>query len=155
VSEPAPGISSEQLDYLLRRYTPAEGQACVVCGAPLAFSSSNVPRGFLGRYNCSSEAATRPCDGVTLRERVAHYERSAWYDHGQADLAVVALVKSYRELEPRAACPCFDEPAEARLREDAAAFERETARLDTEGFTARTLDALGLAGNAGGEDDLG
>lgn len=109
-------ITKEQLDALERRYTPAEGQKCVVCGAPLTFSTSG-PRGFAGRYNCSSDDASPVRSTRPLHERLAHYDASTWWDSEQADPLVVALVRAYRELEPRAACPCFDASAEARLRE--------------------------------------
>jgi hypothetical protein len=127
-------ITAELLDALVRRYAPAADQKCVVCGAPLAFSASGE-RGGGSRYNCSSEAATRSRAGVTLRERVEHYQASAWYDRGQTDLAVVELVKAYRELEPRAACPCFDESAERQLREDGDRWEdpRDTRGGKTDG----------------------
>jgi hypothetical protein len=108
-------ISAEQLDYLVRRYTPAEDQKCVVCGAPLTFSSSGERGG--SRYNCSSDAASPVRSDRPLRERLDHYARSAWYDHNEENPVVVALVQAYRELEPRAACPCFDESAEEQLRE--------------------------------------
>jgi hypothetical protein len=126
-------ITAELLDALVRRYTPAQDQKCVVCGAPLAFSSSGERGG--SRYNCSSEAATRGCTGSTLRERLDHYERSAWIDHSEANPAVVELVKAYRELEPRAACPCFDEAAEQQLHEDGGRWKdpRDTRGGETDG----------------------
>jgi hypothetical protein len=112
-------ITKEQLDALERRYTPAGDQKCVVCGAPLQFSASG-PRGFLGRYNCSSDDASPVRSTRPRHERMAHYDASTWWDSGEASPAVVALVRAYRELEPRAACPCFDASAEARLHEEEA-----------------------------------
>lgn len=112
-------ITAEQLGYLERRYTPAEDQKCVVCGAPLAFSFSGE-RGGGSRYNCSSDDASPVRSARPLRERLDHYVTSTWFDHNEANPVVVALVKAYRELEPRAACPCFDAAAEERLRADAA-----------------------------------
>jgi hypothetical protein len=106
-------ITSEQLDALERRYLPADQQRCRVCGAPLAFSSSGE-RGSGSRYNCSSDDASPVRSRLALSERLDHYERSAWYDRSQADMLVVELVRSYRELEPRAACPCFDDILEGR-----------------------------------------
>jgi hypothetical protein len=106
-------ITAEQLDDLVRRYAPAEDQRCVVCGAPLQFSASGERGGL--RYNCSS-AAARPGLLPGIRERIEHYQASAWIDRGLADPVVVALVAAYRELEPRAACPCFDAAAESQLR---------------------------------------
>jgi hypothetical protein len=116
-SPPMRVITAEQLDYLVRRYTPADDQKCVVCGAPLQFASPAVPRGFLGRYNCSSDDASPVRSTRPLLERLEHYDASTWWDRGEANPVVVALVKAYRELEPRAACPCFDESAEERLHE--------------------------------------
>jgi hypothetical protein len=107
-------ITANQLDYLVRRYTPAADQKCIVCGAPLVLSRSGE-RGSGPRYNCSSDDASLIRSQVRLSERLDHYARSAWYDRGQADPNVVDLVKAYRELEPRAACPCFDEQAEQQL----------------------------------------
>lgn len=144
-------ITAEQLDYLERRYTHASDQKCIVCGAPLVFSASGE-RGGGSRYNCSSAGANLVKRTSSLRERLDHYGASAWYDRGQADVTVVALVKAYRELEPRAACPCFDAAVEERLRADAAAFRQEAAGLDTAGFTSRTLGALGITDDTGGGD---
>lgn len=115
-SPPMSMVTAEQLDYLVRRYTPAVDQKCVVCGAPLSFSASGE-RGGGSRYNCSSAGAALLKSGPGLHERLDHYAHSAWYDRGQSDPVVVALMKAYRELEPRVACPCFDESAEAGLRE--------------------------------------
>lgn len=109
-------ITAEQLDSLVRRYTPAEDQRCVVCGAPLKFAGSD-PGG--SRYNCSSEDASPILSTKPYRERSEHYMASSWYDRNEANPVVVALVAAYRELEPRAACPCFDAAAEERLRTDA------------------------------------
>jgi hypothetical protein len=145
------GITAEQLGYLERRYTLASDQKCVVCGAPLEFSASGE-RGGGPRYNCSSAGAALLKSGPGLHERLDHYARSAWYDHNEANPVVVALVKAYRELEPRAACPCFDAAVEERLREDAIAFRQEAAGLDTDGFISRTLDALGITDDTGGGD---
>lgn len=105
-------ITKELLDALERRYTPADQQKCVVCGAPLEFSSSGERGG--SRYNCSSEDASPIRSKRPLRERIEHYEASAWVDRGEASSAVVELVQAYRELEPRAACPCFDAVMEGR-----------------------------------------
>jgi hypothetical protein len=90
-------ITTEQLRQLERRYTPAEDQKCVVCGALLQFSSSGE-RGGGSRYNCSSDAASPVRSKVRLRERLDHYAASSWYDRSQADALVVALVQAYREL---------------------------------------------------------
>lgn len=136
-------ISEERLAALERRYTPADQQKCVVCGAPLTFSASGEGGGT--RYNCSSDDASPVRSTKPLHERLDHYAGSAWRDHGIADSGVVELVQAYRELQPRAACPCFDAAAEERLREDAASFAQEAASLDTEGFTRRALDAIGAA----------
>jgi hypothetical protein len=87
-------ITAEQLDDLVRRYAPAEDQRCVVCGAPLQFSASGERGGL--RYNCSS-AAARPGLLPGIRERIEHYQASAWIDRGQTDPAVVALVAAYRK----------------------------------------------------------
>jgi hypothetical protein len=105
-------LTAELLDALERRYTPASEQKCVVCGAPLTFSSS-YQRG-PSRYNCSSDDASPVHSGKSLRERLDHYDKSAWYDRGEGNAAVVELVRAYRELEPRAACPCFDTVMEGR-----------------------------------------
>jgi rRNA maturation protein Nop10 len=89
-------IPAEQLDALERRYTPADGQKCVVCGAPLAFSASGEGGG--SRYNCSSDDASPVRSTRPLHERLDHYAGSAWRDRGIADSGVVELVRAYREL---------------------------------------------------------
>lgn len=110
-------ITEEQLARLERRYTPADQQKCVICGAPLAFSASGEGGG--SRYNCSSDDASPVRSTRPLRERLDHYAGSAWRDYGIADSGVVELVRAYRDLAPRAACPCFDQGAEERLRAEA------------------------------------
>jgi len=136
-------ITAELLDALERRYLPADQQKCVVCGEPLVFSASGNDGRAWTRYHCSATDRRESRKG--LLRRLEHWERSLWYDRGQADPHVAELVRAYRELEPRAACPCFDATAEGRLRADAAAFQQEAAALDTEGFVSRTLDAIGVA----------
>lgn len=96
-------ITSELLDALERRYTPAGEQKCVVCGAPLTFSSSGDRSGGGLRYNCSSDAASPVRSTGALRERLDHYAASGWTDRGESSPAVVALVKAYRELAASAA----------------------------------------------------
>jgi hypothetical protein len=91
-------ITAELLDQLERRYLPADQQKCRVCGAPLQFSTSDVPRGYAARYNCSSDDASPVRSTRPLHERLDHYESSAWYDREQADMHVVELVQAYREL---------------------------------------------------------
>jgi hypothetical protein len=92
-------LTPELLDALQRRYTPAENQVCVVCGAPLQFSTSGSGRPWdRSRYNCSSNAASPVRSTAPLRERLDHYEASAWFDADKADMHVVELVKAYREL---------------------------------------------------------
>jgi hypothetical protein len=88
-------ITPEQLESLERRYTPADQQKCRVCGAPLQFSASGE-RGSGSRYNCSSDDASPLRSDKPLRERLDHYERSAWYDRGPADMLVIELVAAYR-----------------------------------------------------------
>jgi hypothetical protein len=114
-------VTPELLASLERRYSPAAEQKCPVCGAPLSFSASGEYGG--SRYNCSSDDASPVRSTRPLRERLDHYAASAWIDRGEADSGVVALVRAYRELEPRAASPCFDALAEARLREAGTAGE--------------------------------
>ena len=128
-------ITAELLDALVRRYAPAADQKCVVCGAPLQFSTTDVGRPYVARYNCSSDDASPVRSTKPFHDRLRHYQASAWYDRGQTDLAVVELVKAYRELEPRAACPCFDESAERQLREDGDrwADPRDTRGRETDG----------------------
>lgn len=96
-AEPAwdSSISAELLDRLERRYTPADQQKCIVCGAPLTFSASGA------RYNCSSDDASPVRSTKPLHERLDHYAGSAWRDHGIADSGVVALVRAYRKLEEK------------------------------------------------------
>lgn len=56
--------------------------------------------------------------------------------YSSADPAVVQLVREYRELAPRAACPCFDAIAEQRLRgqaDNAGAGDRWEDPRDTMG----------------------
>ena len=144
--EPAsyiPQVTPGLLAALERRYLPAELQRCVVCGAPMAFSSSGDRNSPGARYNCS--VASPIGSTLPLRERLEHWDRSTWYDRSIADIGVVTLVRAYRELEPRAACPCFDSSVEERLREDAAAFQSGAESLDVAGFVTRTLDAIGAA----------
>jgi hypothetical protein len=90
-------LTDEQLDWLERRYTPAEDQKCVVCGAPLRFSHSES--GEKAVYNCSSDAVSPLRSTLPLRERIEHYRRSAWYDQGEASVVVVAVreLRQWRE----------------------------------------------------------
>jgi hypothetical protein len=90
-------ITAELLDHLERRYTPADQQKCVVCGAPLTFSSSGEPGGG-SRYNCSSDDASPTRSTKPFRERLEHYLASAWCDRGEANPWVVELVKAYRDM---------------------------------------------------------
>ncbi len=92
-------ITPEVLDQLERRYLPAAEQKCVICGAPLTFSSSGEGG---NRYNCSSAgasplAATLRSD-VPLLKRMEHYRGSAWTDRGEASPHVVELVRAYRAM---------------------------------------------------------
>jgi hypothetical protein len=111
-------LTTEQLDETERRYLPADQQKCRVCGASLVFSSSGDRFGGGSRYNCSSDDASPLRSTLPLRERLEHWDRSTWYDRGDVNMLVVELVRAYRELEPRAACPCFDAAMEERLRND-------------------------------------
>jgi hypothetical protein len=95
---PAARITAGQLDALERYYTPAEDQKCVVCGAPLAFSSSGEPGGG-SRYNCSSDDASPVRSKKPTREYLDHYSSSGWTDRGQANGGVVLLIRAYRELK--------------------------------------------------------
>lgn len=90
-------ITTEVLGQLERYYAPASEQKCVVCGAPLQFSATSE-HGSGSRYNCSSADASSIRSTKPLRERLNHYAASAWIDRGQADMAVVALVRTYRAI---------------------------------------------------------
>lgn len=94
-------ITDEQLDALERRYLPADQQRCVVCGASLTFSSSGSDGRAWSKYVCSSDNASPVRSKLPLRERIEHWDRSTWYDRDAADMAVVELVRAYRELGPQ------------------------------------------------------
>ena len=89
-------ITNEQLDALERRYLPADQQKCVVCGASLQFSSSGDRHSPGTRYNCSSDDASPIRSKRPLREKLDHYDRSTWYDRGEACMAVVEVIRAYR-----------------------------------------------------------
>ena len=121
-------ITPEVLGELERRYLPASEQKCVVCGAPLAFSASGERGG--SRYNCSSDEASPVRSPLSFRERILHYERSAWIDRGEASPWVVALVRAYRVLQEGG------DSARSRL---AARSHLAALRAEVDGMTAGAI----------------
>jgi hypothetical protein len=105
-------ITNELLDALERRYLPADQQKCVVCGAPLQFSSSGS-YGSGARYNCSSDDASPLRSTKPFRERIEHWDRSTWYDRELPNMGVVELVRAYRELVPPTAVSELEQAVQA------------------------------------------
>jgi hypothetical protein len=91
-------LTNDQLRALEERYLPPAEQRCRVCGAPLTFASSG-PGG--SKYACSSEAASVIKSPFPALEAAGHWRRSEWRDRNIADMAVVAMVREYRDLPGR------------------------------------------------------